>query len=372
MKKKKTIALLIFRYFPYGGLQRDFLEITKELLTRNLNLKVVTGRWEAEKPKELEIIELGIKGLTNHKKNINFFEQASLFLEEINPNLIFGFNKMPGLDVYFAADTCFKFVAKQKTPLYKSLPRYKAFISYEREVFGNDHKTKSFILNIKQEKEFIQEYHTDKSRLILIPPGLPLSWRNLQQKNNFKKSINLKESDKLILFAGSAFHRKGLDRAIRALSYCFDQGDESIYLAVAGKDKEQPFLNLVNKLKMKEKVIFLGPRDDVAEIMSSSDLLIHPAREEAAGNVIIEAMVSELPILTTKEVGFSSYVEEYDAGKIIPTPFTQNNLNKSLHSLISNQAINSFKGNLVGLRNNDFFFSRFKFIGDFIERELNA
>ena len=91
MKKKKTIALLLFRYFPYGGLQRDFLEITKELLRRNFNLKVVTGRWEGEKPKELEIIELGAKGLTNHKRNINFFDQASLFLKEINPNFIFGF-----------------------------------------------------------------------------------------------------------------------------------------------------------------------------------------------------------------------------------------------------------------------------------------
>ena len=116
MKKKKTIALLLFKYFPYGGLQRDFLEITKELLRRNFNLKVVTGRWEGEKPKELEIIEVGSKCLTNHKKNINFFQRASLFLKEINPNLIFGFNKMPELDVYLAADTCFKFVAKQKNP----------------------------------------------------------------------------------------------------------------------------------------------------------------------------------------------------------------------------------------------------------------
>ena len=34
MKAKKTLALLIFKYFPYGGLQRDFLEVAK-----NINLE---------------------------------------------------------------------------------------------------------------------------------------------------------------------------------------------------------------------------------------------------------------------------------------------------------------------------------------------
>lgn len=37
---------------------------------------------------------------------------------------------------------------------------------------------------------------------------------------------------------------------------------------------------------------FLGPRDDVSRLMLAADLLVHPARNENAGMVLLEAMVS--------------------------------------------------------------------------------
>ena len=370
MAKRKTIALLIFKYFPYGGLQRDFLEIAQELLKRNINIKVLTGSWEGERPPHLDIEELDARGLTNHAKNINFYKKANNVLKKIKPDLVFGFNKMPGLDVYLAADTCFKFFSRRKNLLYKLLPRYKAFIDYETEVFGRGSKTKALILNKKQEKEFSLEYETDKSKLVLIPPGLPTDWKREIESNDFRKGLNINDSSTLLLFVGSDFQRKGLDRAIKSLSYCSELRKEEIYLIVAGDDNESSCLKLANQLGISNKVIFLGPRDDIAEIMSSCDLLIHPAREEAAGNVIIESLISELPILTCEEVGFSSYVEEYSAGKVIPEPFDQKDLDNSLISMINNLELNSFKKNLSGLKNDNYFFSRFEFVGDFIEREL--
>ena len=372
MAKRKTIALLIFKYFPYGGLQRDFLEIAKELLKRNINLKVLTGSWEGERPPNLDIEELDVRGLTNHAKNINFYKKANKALKKIEPDLVFGFNKMPGLDVYLAADTCFKFFSKRKNLLYRLLPRYKAFIDYETEVFGRRSKTKALILNKKQEKEFSLEYETDKSKLVLIPPGLPTDWKGEIESNDFRKGLNINASSILLLFVGSDFQRKGLDRAIKSLSYCSEQRKEEVYLIVAGDDNKSSCLKLANQLGVNNKVIFLGPRDDIAEIMSSCDLLIHPAREEAAGNVIIESLISELPILTCEEVGFSSYVEEYSAGKVIPEPFEQKDLDNSLTAMINNLELNSFKKNLSGLKDDNYFFSRFEFVGDFIERELNG
>ena len=50
MKAKKTLALLIFKYFPYGGLQRDFLEVAKNILKRDVDIKILTGSWEGPIP----------------------------------------------------------------------------------------------------------------------------------------------------------------------------------------------------------------------------------------------------------------------------------------------------------------------------------
>ena len=111
--ERKVIALLIFKYFPYGGLQRDFLEVAEELLKRKFEVKVLTGSWEGERLSNLDIKELHNKGLTNHGRNKDFFRKAKIELEKINPDLVFGFNKMPDLDVYLAADTCFKYFSKR-------------------------------------------------------------------------------------------------------------------------------------------------------------------------------------------------------------------------------------------------------------------
>jgi len=368
--ERKVIALLIFKYFPYGGLERDFLEIAKELLKRKFEVKVLTGNWQGEKPSNLYIKELSNKGLTNHSKNIDFYRKAKVELEKINPDLVFGFNKMPGLDIYLAADTCFKYFSKRKNLLYKYLPRYKALVDYEKAVFGRKSKTKSLILNKKQKQEICVEYDTDKARLTLIPPGLTKAWRKKNKRTNFRESLNLNDSSILLLFVGSSFRRKGLDRAIKALSYALRSGKENIHLIVAGDDQQSSFFQLAKKLGVQDKVIFLGPRDDIQEIMSCCDLLIHPAREEAAANVIIESMVSELPILTCEEVGFSSYVNEYKAGRVIPKPFNQEYLNNLIFCMSSISELKSYKENLLELKDDDFFFTRFQFIGDFIENEL--
>ena len=60
---------------------------------------------------DLEIIQLGETGNSNYTKNKKFIKIAFKALEDFEPDIIFGFNKMPGLDLYFAADTCFASVS---------------------------------------------------------------------------------------------------------------------------------------------------------------------------------------------------------------------------------------------------------------------
>ena len=59
----KKLAILLFRYFPYGGLQKDFMGVAKELLSRGHSIRVYTRIWEGEIPKDLEVIQLGEIGL---------------------------------------------------------------------------------------------------------------------------------------------------------------------------------------------------------------------------------------------------------------------------------------------------------------------
>ena len=144
----KKLALVLYKYFPYGGLQKDFMEIAKELLSRGNSLKVYTISWEGEIPDDLEIIQLGETGISNYSKNKNFIKKAFKAMEDFEPDIIFGFNKMPGLDLYFAADTCFAFQSQSKPFLQKYTRRFRQSIKYEEEVFSRNVSTKTLLLNI--------------------------------------------------------------------------------------------------------------------------------------------------------------------------------------------------------------------------------
>ena len=75
---KKKVPLLLFKYFPYGGLQKDFLGVANELISRGHILKAFTRSWEGPIPEGLDVVVLGEKGKFNYSKNRNFVKDVYL------------------------------------------------------------------------------------------------------------------------------------------------------------------------------------------------------------------------------------------------------------------------------------------------------
>ena len=72
--------------------------------------------------------------------------------------------------------------------------------------------------------------------------------------------------------------------------------------------------------------------------MRAGDLFVHPARAELAGGVIIEAIVSGLPVLVTGVCGYAWHVNAAKAGTVLDGEFSQEALNKVfMQMLLSNQ-----------------------------------
>ncbi len=46
------LALCLYKYFPYGGLQRDFLRILTECQQRGHAVDVYTSEWQGKSPTE--------------------------------------------------------------------------------------------------------------------------------------------------------------------------------------------------------------------------------------------------------------------------------------------------------------------------------
>ena len=342
-------AFCLFKYFPFGGLQRDFLRIAKVCLARGHQVDVYTGFWQGEIPHGLQVSILPVWGFTNHRRYESFSKRLGKSLAVKHYDAVVGFNKIPGLDVYFAADTCFAAKALERSFWYRLTKRCRTLLSLERSVFDKASRTEILLIS-EQEKMFFMDYYgTAEERFHFLPAGIArdrLAPNNAAEvRARLRNELAIGSDQNIVLMGGSGFKTKGVDRAIRAVSTLRSSLREKTILLIVGEDRTRPFRQLADRLGVAEQVRFIGGREDVARLLVAADLLLHPAYRETAGMVLIEAMAAGLPVLVTDVCGYSHHVERACAGELVPSPFKQEKLNQLLTSMLTSEKKNQWQHN---------------------------
>ncbi|MCK4488081.1 MAG: glycosyltransferase, partial [Desulfobacterales bacterium] len=85
-------AFCLFKYFPFGGLQRGFLRIAEICLERGHQVDVYTGSWQGEIPDGLQVSILPVRRLTNHRRYESFAKRLSKYLAARHYDAVVGFN----------------------------------------------------------------------------------------------------------------------------------------------------------------------------------------------------------------------------------------------------------------------------------------
>lgn len=343
-------AFCLFKYFPFGGMQKNFLNIAAECHKQGHEIIALCGEWQGDKPEFLQLQQFQAKGLSNHARNKSLAGQFSEYIKQHKFDSVVGFNKMLGLDVYYAADGCFATKSAEKHGrLYTLTPRYRQSIEDEKAVFSKHSNTEILMVSEKQIPNFVQHYQTEKSRFHLLPPGIShdfMAADNAEKiKVEFRQEFNIHDEDYVVLMVGSGFKTKGLDRAVKAVASLPQNIKNRLHFFVVGQDKSKPFTSLIKKSGIEQQIKFMGGRADVKRFFLAADLLIHPAYHENTGNVLLEAMISGLPVLTTDACGYAHYINEANAGKVISSPFAQQNLNQALADMLLSENKRTWKEN---------------------------
>jgi glycosyltransferase involved in cell wall biosynthesis len=107
------------------------------------------------------------------------------------------------------------------------------------------------------------------------------------------------------LFVGAlADRRKGFDRLFEAWELLGRERGWDVDLAVAGHGSELPaWRRRAVEAGLEDRIRFLGFRRDVARVIAASDLLVHPARYEAYGLGVHEAICRGLPAIVSARAG---------------------------------------------------------------------
>lgn len=317
------LAFAIFRYFPFGGLQRDMLAIAQAAQAGGHQVSIFCSAWQGEKIPGIDVVEIKASGFFNIAGVKNFVAAFTQQFQRNQFDLLIGFNKMPGLDVYFAGDSCFAHKAySERSWLYRLAPRSRLYLAYEKAVFADTSETQILSLVASEQKQFVRYYATQPERFHVLPPGISAGHLACSNPRAARMALcnelGLSIDTKIILCLGSGYKTKGVDVSINAFSELTKITADKIALVIVGKDDPHSYRQQAVHAGIEQHVFFLGPRSPVGDLLHSADVLLHPARKELAGNVILEAMLCGCPVVASAHCGYAHYVVDQQMGELIP------------------------------------------------------
>ncbi len=342
------LAMVLFRYFPWGGMQANFLRIAKACLARGYGVDVYTLDWQGDHTDGLKLKIIKVQGRQNITRYAHFFERVQEALSEGGYDLVMGFNRMPGLDLYYAADPCFiERIRKTRPWYYPFTARYRHFQAVEKNLFGPQSDTQILALSERQIKEYRRNYATPRARFNLMPPAVQARYRRdenaPQLLRAFRKQYGIAEQAWVILMIGSGFERKGMDRGLKAVAALPPGLRERCQLFVVGKGREKPLRKLARRLAIDARLTIVPGTDEVPLYLQGADLLVHAARSENTGNVLVEAIAAGLPVLCSASCGYAEHVQRAQAGNVIKEPFVQAAMNQQLEAMLETKRLLSWQ-----------------------------
>ena len=340
------LAFALYKYFPFGGLQRDFLRIALKCHQQGHSIRIYTYSWQGDVPAGFDIRLLAKKGFTSQSRNIRFSRamQADLLLQPVDR--LIGFNKMPGLDVYYAADGCYEQRVRDlytgvRGWLYRLAGRYQHFSDYESAVFVAGKKTQILMISAQQQGAFQKIYATESTRLHMLPPGIardrcvPINADDVRAE--FRREFAIAADDILLLMVGSGFKTKGVDRSIDALAKLPKSLRDKTRLFIVGQDNSHALIKQAQNLAVAKQVVFFSGRDDIPRFLLGADLLLHPARHENTGTVLLEALVAGLPVLCSGVCGYAHYITEAESGRVTAKGYSQLEFDRHLMAMVQDK-----------------------------------
>jgi UDP-glucose:(heptosyl)LPS alpha-1,3-glucosyltransferase len=181
-------------------------------------------------------------------------------------------------------------------------PYHRVILWLERRMFAANGHRGVLAVSRRAGAEVTDDYGVAPGRVRVVYNGVDLArfapGRQAEAAQAVRAALGVPAEERLCLAVGSGFVRKGFD----LLLDLWRAGPPlAAHLALVGRDERLAAFR--REAERCARVRVLGPRDDVPALMAAADVVCVPSRQEAFGNVVLEAMASGTPVVTSRLVG---------------------------------------------------------------------
>ena len=252
----------------------------------------------------------------NTKSAVGFAQEVEKQRAKVGCDVLMSLERIWRCDVYRAGDGVHRAWLKRRRKFDQPLQRFarrfnrkhKEILRLEESLFG-ERLADRVIVNSKMVKEEIFDFYSYRpDKIDIVRGGVPLDRFRFDpaSRQKARAELRVQADDVAALFVGSGWERKGLRYAIEAVEACVNP---KLLLLVAGRGDHGRYPSSC--------VRFLGEVVDLPGLYAAADVFILPTIYDPFSNACLEALACGLPVITTRDNGFSEVVEDRIHGSIV-------------------------------------------------------
>ena len=154
-----------------------------------------------------------------------------------------------------------------------------------------------------------------------------------KEKDELKKELNLKDTDRILITAGEMIERKNQKFLLEVVKKIKEK-ENSIKLIVCGHGRLEHFLKAKAKeLGIENNVIFTGYRTDIYKILGLAEIFLFSSLQEGLPVAVMEAMAVGLPVVCSNVRGNADLIDNEKGGYVLDK-FDSDRWSDSIYSLL--------------------------------------
>ncbi|KZE33488.1 glycosyltransferase family 4 protein [Crenobacter luteus] len=318
------LAIVRQKYNPAGGAER-FVSRALAALSADgaLEVSLIARRWE--KVDGIGAITVDPFYLGNVWRDWGFARAARRAWRRAGFELVQSHERIPGCSIYRAGDGVHAaWLAHRKRALggFKRLSLafnpYHAYVCRAERAMFVDPALKLVICNAHMVKREIQRHFgLPDEKFAVVYNGVDTEAFHPRLKAEHRAAMRqtwqIPDAAPTLLYVGSGFERKGVERALRAIAPL-----AGVHLVVVGRDKHADrYQRLAETLGVAARVRFAGAQNDVRPFYGMADAFVLPTLYDPFPNVCVEALACGLPVFTTDSCGASELVRPGENGWVV-------------------------------------------------------
>jgi len=161
-------------------------------------------------------------------------------------------------------------------------------------------------------------------KLVVIYNGVDVDKFKVQSsKFKVKASLGIKEDEFVVGMIANFSWVKGHKEFIEAAQIVLREVPNTKFLLIGeGPLKESWQLSAIS-CQNRDKLLFLGSRQDISELISIMDISVNASYSEGMSNTILESMASGIPVVATAVDGNLETVADNQTGFLVPSKDSQ-------------------------------------------------